>query len=134
MQWIYLDELGDSSQLPLGMSLLQLPIASDEQMIEQARQLIDRVQQEEVAPLTGSEIIEVITTIAVYKFSQFSREQVEAMLGRNIEETRIYQDLERQAILKVAAKLLRRGYSVEKVAEDLELSLEEAQQIAAQQI
>ncbi len=65
-------------------------------------------------PFDKEEIIEVITTIAVYKFSQLTREEVEAMLGRSLEETRTYQDLERQTSLKVAARTLREGDSVEK--------------------
>jgi len=74
----------------------------------------------------------VITTIAVYKFSNLTREEVEAMLGRSIEETRIYQDLERQTKIKVAERFLREGDSVEKVARGVDLSIEEVQQIAAQ--
>lgn len=54
------------------------------------------------------------------------------MLGRSIKETRIYQDLERQTKLKVAARLLREGDSVEKVARGVDLPIEEVQQIAAQ--
>jgi predicted transposase/invertase (TIGR01784 family) len=132
VQRIYLDELGDFDQQPIGINLLQLPIVSDEAMIEQAQQLIQRVEQEALPAFDKQEIIEVITTIAVYKFSNLTREEVEAMLGRSIEETRIYQDLERQTKLKVAARLLREGDSVEKVARGVDLSIEEVQQIAAQ--
>jgi predicted transposase/invertase (TIGR01784 family) len=132
VQRIYLDELGDFDQQPIGISLLQLPIVSDEEMIEQAQQLIQRVEQEAIPSFNKQEIIEVITTIAVYKFSNLTREEVEAMLGRSIQETRIYQDLERQTKLKVAERFLRQGDSVEKVAEGVDLSIEEVQQIAAQ--
>lgn len=132
VQRIYLDELGDFDQQPIGISLLQLPIASDEEMIEQAQQLIERVEQETIPSFNKEEIIEVITTIAVYKFSNLTREEVEAMLGRSIEETRIYQDLERQTKLRVAERFLREGDSVEKVARGVDLSIEEVQQIAAQ--
>jgi predicted transposase YdaD len=34
----------------------------------------------------------MICTIAVYKFSKLSREEVEAMLGLSLEETRVYQE------------------------------------------
>jgi hypothetical protein len=54
------------------------------------------------------------------------------MLGHNLEETRIYQDLEHQTKRKTAARLLRRGYIIETVAEDVELSIEEVRQIAEQ--
>ena len=44
---IYLDELGSSNTLPIGINLMQLTIASEKAMAEQARQLIERVQLEE---------------------------------------------------------------------------------------
>jgi predicted transposase YdaD len=129
---IYLDELDDLGEQSIGIRLLRLPIMSDVEMVEQARRLIEQVEQAVITPFDKEEIIEVITTIAVYKFSQLTREEVEAMLGRSIEETRIYQDLERQTSLKVAARMLREGDSVEKVARVVELSIAEVQQIAAQ--
>ncbi len=56
---------------------------------------------------------------------KFCREEVEAMLGLNIEETRIYQDLERQTKLKAAARLLSMGYSISEVAKAVDLPVEE---------
>ncbi|WP_422394217.1 DUF2887 domain-containing protein [Nostoc flagelliforme] len=94
-------------------------------MAEQAKQLIERVQLESTGILPKNEIIDIITTIAVYKFSSLSREEVEAMLGLNIEETRIYKDLERQTKLKAAARFLSMGYSISEVAKAVDLSVEE---------
>lgn len=65
-------------------------------------------------------------------YSKGSATEVEAMLGSTFEETRIYQDLERQTKLKVAARMLEWGDSVEKVARIIDLPIEEVQQIAAQ--
>ena len=124
VQRIYLDELGDPNQQPVGINLMQLTIASDEAMAKQAKQLIERVELEQTGTLAKNEIIDIVTTIAVYKFSQLSREEVEAMLGLSIEETRIYQDLERQTKLKIVPQLLSEGLSVEKVAKILNLSVE----------
>ncbi len=50
-------------------------------MVTQARQLIERVKAEETSPLPKDDIIDVITTIAVYKLINLSRVEVEAMLG-----------------------------------------------------
>jgi predicted transposase YdaD len=36
--------------------------------------------------------MDMICTIAVYKFSKLSRDEVEAMLGLRLEETRVYQE------------------------------------------
>lgn len=69
VQRIYLDELGTPNQQPIGINLMQLTIASEKAMAEQARLLIERVQLEETGTLAKNEIIDIITTIAVYKFS-----------------------------------------------------------------
>ena len=128
---IYLNELGTFNQQPIGINLMQLTIASEKAMPEQARLLIERVQLEETGTLPKNEVIDIITTIAVYKFSQLTREEVEAMLGLNIEETRIYQDLERQTKLKAAARLLNMGYSISEVAKAVDLSIDEITPLAS---
>ena len=80
---IYLDELGNPDEQRVGISLMQLTIASESQMVEQAKRLIERVQSEETTILPKDDIIDLVTTIAVYKFANLSREEVEAMLGVN---------------------------------------------------
>ncbi|MBD2494696.1 Rpn family recombination-promoting nuclease/putative transposase [Nostoc sp. FACHB-280] len=132
VQRIYLDELGTSDTLPIGINLMQLTTASSETMAEQAKQLIQRVKLEETGTLPKTEIIEIITTIAVYKFSSLSREEVEAMLGLTLEQTRVYQEAkeegreEREAeLLKVAVPLLlKTGMSVEQIAQQFNVAVE----------
>ncbi|MBD2455717.1 Rpn family recombination-promoting nuclease/putative transposase [Nostoc sp. FACHB-87] len=128
VQCIYLDELGTSDTLPIGINLIQLTTASSETMAEQAKQLIQRVKLEETGKLPKTEIIEIITTIAVYKFSSLSREEVEAMLGLTLEQTRVYQEAKaegREEILKVAVPLLlKSGMSVEQIAQQFNVAVE----------
>ncbi|MHC5745165.1 MAG: Rpn family recombination-promoting nuclease/putative transposase [Nostoc sp.] len=151
VQRIYLDELGATNQQPIGINLMQLTLASDEVMAEQAKQLIERVKLEETDTLPQNEILDIITTIAVYKFSTLSREEVEAMLGLTLEQTRVYQEAkaegreegreqgreqgreEREAeMLKLTVPLLlKTGMSVEQIAQHLNVDIE-AVQIAAQ--
>jgi predicted transposase YdaD len=50
---------------------------------------------------------------------------MEFMLLLNIEETRIYKDLERQTKLKAAARFLSMGYSISEVAKAVDLFVEE---------
>ncbi len=137
VQRIYLDELAHSDQQPIGIRLMQLTIASEADAIAQARHLIERVQQESPASPLKTEIIDIITTIAVYKFANLSREDVEAMLGLKLEETRVYQEAkaegERSNKVKMIPKLLARGLSIEEIAEMVELTVEEVQQISQQQ-
>jgi predicted transposase/invertase (TIGR01784 family) len=130
VQRIYLNELGDPAQQPIGIGLMQLTIVPESRMAEQAKQLMARVEQEGTGVLARNEIIEVITTIAVYKFTNLSREEVEDMLGLALEETRIYKDLERQTKVKVIQKLMSKGLSFEDIAEIVELTAEEVRQIA----
>ncbi|MDB9400810.1 hypothetical protein PN459_12635 [Microcystis aeruginosa CS-567/02-A1] len=69
-----------------------------------------------------------MTTIAVYKLSSLSREEVEAMLGVSLEQTRVYQDAKaegREEILKAAVPLLlKTGMSIEQIAQELNVEVE----------
>ncbi len=140
VQRIYLDELGDPNTLPIGINLMQLTLAPDETMAEQARLLIERVELEETGTLPKNEILDIITTIAVYKFSSLSREEVEAMLGLTLEQTRVYQEAkaegreEREAeMLRVTVPLLlKTSMTVEQIAQQLNVDVE-AVRLAAQQ-
>ncbi|AFZ57632.1 Rpn family recombination-promoting nuclease/putative transposase [Anabaena cylindrica FACHB-243] len=140
VQRIYLDELGTPNILPIGINLMQLTIASEKEMALQARLLIERVQLESTDALPKNEIIDIITTIAVYKFSSLSREEVEAMLGLTLEQTRVYQEAkaegreEREAeMLKLTVPLLlKTGMSVEQIAQQLNVDVEVIR-LAAQQ-
>jgi predicted transposase/invertase (TIGR01784 family) len=112
IQRVYLDELGDPSQQSVGISLMQLTIAPEESAVEQARGLLERVRGEEGETLARDAIIEVITTIAVYKFTNFSREEVEAMLGLQLEDSRILREAkeagEREKALAIVLRQLTR--------------------------
>jgi predicted transposase/invertase (TIGR01784 family) len=136
VQRIYLDELGDPNQQPVGIQLIQLTIIPEAQMAEQARQLIERVKQEETGILSRNEIIEVITTIAVYKFTDLSREEVEAMLGRSLEESRVYHEIKeegREEILAVTVPLLLKvGMSIEQIAQQTGIDVEVIRRVAQQ--
>ncbi len=139
VQRIYLDELGTPNTLPIGINLMQLTIASEKAMAKQARLLIERVQLEEIGTLPKNEIIDIITTIAVYKFSSLSREEVEDMLGLSLEQTRIYKEAkaegreEREAeILRVTVPLLlKTGMSVEQIAQHLNVDVEAVTKVAS---
>ncbi|MEA5504872.1 Rpn family recombination-promoting nuclease/putative transposase [Halotia wernerae UHCC 0503] len=140
VQRIYLDELGNPDTLPIGINLMQLTLASEKAMAEQAKQLIERVQLESTGILPKNEIIDIITTIAVYKFSSLSREEVEAMLGLSLEETRVYREAKAEGreeqkaeILKAAVPLLlKTGMSIEQIAQQLNVDVE-AVRLAAQE-
>ncbi|MDJ0796893.1 MAG: DUF2887 domain-containing protein [Calothrix sp. MO_167.B12] len=92
---IYLDELGDIRQLPLWVALMVLTTVDEEKAPQEARYLLARSQQEASQPSSHA-IIEMITTIMVYKFEQLSQKEVEQMLGITLKETRVYREIKEE--------------------------------------
>lgn len=88
---VYLNEVGEMAQLPLGVALMVLTTLPENQAAIEARNLLARSQQE-LLPETSRAIMEMVTTIMVYKFTNMSRQEVEAMLGVSLQQTRVYQE------------------------------------------
>jgi predicted transposase/invertase (TIGR01784 family) len=91
IQAVYLDELGDIDQRPLEVGLLILTILEGDTAITQAQTLMTRARRIEA----GNAIMEMISTILIYKFTTLSRDEVNAMLGYTLDElkqTRVYQE------------------------------------------
>jgi len=88
---VYLDELGAIEQLPLGVALMALTTIDEASTPEAARLLLARSQREE-SEAASRAIIEMLTTILVYKFTNLNRREAEAMLGITLEETRFYRE------------------------------------------
>ncbi len=94
---VYLDELGDIRDLPLWVALMVLTTVESEQAPEQARYLLTRTRQE--VPSTSSRaIIEMLTTIMVYKFEKLSQREVESMLGITLQQTQVYREIKEEGI------------------------------------
>lgn len=89
---IYLDELGDIRSLPVWVALMVLTTLEENRATEEARYLLARSQQQ--APQTDDRaIIDLLTTIMVYKFEDKSQREVEEMLGITLQETRVYREI-----------------------------------------
>ncbi|MGA9378765.1 MAG: Rpn family recombination-promoting nuclease/putative transposase [Phormidium sp.] len=97
---VYLNELGEIRELPLGIALMVLTILEEEQAPEEARYLLARTQQEVSEPERSRAIINTIATIIVYKFTNLSRREVEAMLGMRLEESRVYREAKEEGRLE----------------------------------
>ena len=104
---IYLDELGDIRQLPLELAVMQLTTVPEQQAPQEARYLLQRNQQETTQQSTRA-IIELITTIMIYKFERLSQMEVEEMLGITLEETRVYREIEQKGERKLVLRQLTR--------------------------
>jgi predicted transposase/invertase (TIGR01784 family) len=107
IQRVYLDELGEVGELPTGLGLMVLTTLEGDRAIAEARGLIDRAQ--------GSrDIIDLISTIIVYKFSNLSRNEVDVMLGIELEQTRVYQEAKAEGETIGEAKGLEQGLQQER--------------------
>ena len=92
---VYLDELGDIRQLPVWVALMVLTTVEEGQAPEAARYLLTKTNTEILSPSSRA-IIEMITTIMVYKFEKLSRTEVESMLGITLKETRVYREIKEE--------------------------------------
>ncbi|MBE9225800.1 Rpn family recombination-promoting nuclease/putative transposase [Phormidium sp. LEGE 05292] len=104
---VYLNEVGEMAQLPLGVALMVLTTLPETQAPIEARNLLFRSRQE--LPLeTSRAIMEMVATIMVYKFTNLSRQEVEAMLGITLGQTRVYQEAREDEAKSLILRLLPR--------------------------
>ncbi len=128
---IYLDELGETASLPVGIATIKLVVEDEETAITAARELIDRTQQDVNNLLQRRQLLELIETILVYKFPTMSREEIEGMFGLSeLKKTRVYQEAKQEAKLEAVPRLLALGLNVEQIATALDLEVEQVRQIA----
>lgn len=104
---VYLDELGDIRELPLWVALMVLTTVEEEQAPEAARYLLTKTRENVTSPSSRA-IIEIITTIMVYKFERLNRREVETMLGITLKETRVYREIKDEGRQEEAANLITR--------------------------
>jgi predicted transposase/invertase (TIGR01784 family) len=98
---IYLDELGAGTELPIGLGLMVLTTLEGDAAKVEARRLVGQAQ--------GSrDIINLLSTIIVYKFSNLSRDEVDAMLGIELQQTRVYQEAKTEEAVSLVLRLLTR--------------------------
>jgi predicted transposase/invertase (TIGR01784 family) len=100
---IYLDELGVVSELPIGLGLMVLTTLEGDDAKAEARRLIDRDRESRA-------IINLVSTIIVYKFGTLSRDEVDLMLGIELQQTRVYQDAQADGEQRLVLKLLIRKF------------------------
>ena len=95
---IYLNELGDARELPIGLALLALTIEKPKKVKETALYLADRTKKEISDPQTTRAIMDMLATIVVYTFNNLSRAEVEKMLAVDItlQETRFYKEVKEE--------------------------------------
>ncbi|AFW94810.1 hypothetical protein ANA_C12060 [Anabaena sp. 90] len=91
---IYLDELLPGS---IGMGLIELIVSKEAQAPELVKALLDRTKTEVENDREKQGIIELLETVLLSKFSQLSRQEIEAMfLVSDIKQTRVYQEAKQE--------------------------------------
>lgn len=78
---VYLDELGDVRSLPLTVAATVLTIVDEEETPDLARYLLQRTEREELPPRERANLIDILTSIMVYKFTNLSQAEIRTMLG-----------------------------------------------------
>lgn len=82
---VYLDELVAGEELSVGLGLMVLTTLEGDLATAEARRLIGQAQ--------GSrDIINLVSTIFLYKFNNLSRDEVDLMLGIELQQTRVYRE------------------------------------------
>ncbi|QSF48228.1 Rpn family recombination-promoting nuclease/putative transposase [Thermosynechococcus sp. TA-1] len=130
---VYLNELGSLEALPLSLALMQLTVLPEAEMPTAARLLAERTRTEAVP--RPEVIMELITTIVLYKFTELSREEVLRMLGFTTEElkrTRFYREVYAEVREEVYAEAREEGLQ-EGRAQGLEEGRQEGRQEGLEQ-
>lgn len=130
---IYLDELGEAASLPIGIATIKLVIAEEDEAITQARELINRTQQDISNQVQRRKLLELIETILFYKLPTMSRKEIEAMFGLSeLKQTKIYQEAQEETKLESIPRFLAMGLTPEQIAQGLDLSVEVVIRVATQ--
>ncbi|NJK52103.1 MAG: DUF2887 domain-containing protein, partial [Leptolyngbyaceae cyanobacterium SU_3_3] len=81
---IYLNELADVRTLPVSVAATVLTIVDEAEAPEVARSLLERTEQAELTDRERANLIDIVTSIMVYKFTNLSRVEIRTMLGLDL--------------------------------------------------
>ncbi|MBA3921362.1 MAG: Rpn family recombination-promoting nuclease/putative transposase [Nostocaceae cyanobacterium] len=128
---VYLDELVAPAS-SIGLKIIKLVVAPEDEAVQEARSLINQVQQAPAA--NRRNLLELVEKLLVYKFSSYSRQELEAVFGlTEWRETRFYQEVQEETKLETIPELLKVGLNVEQIAQVLKLDIEVVQQAIQKQ-
>ncbi|MDJ0675959.1 MAG: Rpn family recombination-promoting nuclease/putative transposase [Calothrix sp. MO_167.B42] len=132
---VYLDELTDSSS-SIGLGIIRMVVASENDAVQEARALINQVQQADAT--NRRNLLELVERILIYKFSNKTRQELEAMFGlTEWRQTRFYQEVEEETKLatklETIPELLKVGLNIEQIAQALKLDIEVVRQAIEKQ-
>lgn len=124
---IYLDELDDVPSSSIGLGVIKLVVATEDKAVQQAKNLINQVQQTDEA--NRSNLLELVERMLIYKFVNKTQQELEAMFGlTDWRQTKFYQEVKEETKLETIPRLLKFGLSIEQIAQVLELNVEQVRQ------
>jgi predicted transposase/invertase (TIGR01784 family) len=146
VQRIYLDEL-EVTVSSVGIETIKLVVEPEETAVTKAKVLIEQVREEMRNGIEQRDMIQLIETIILYKFTKKSRKEIEAMLGLgDIRQSLVYQEAleegelkgklegklegKREGKLETVPLMLKLGATVEQIAKDLDLNVEDVRKAA----
>jgi predicted transposase/invertase (TIGR01784 family) len=90
---IYLEDLRDLHTESLGVGLMQLILADNNDAVTQVQALLSKTQNQVQTDPKIAAIMDIIETIVVYKFPKLSRDEIKRMFGLSeLRETKVYQE------------------------------------------
>lgn len=131
---VYLDEIADTSS-SIGLGIIKLVVSPEDEAIQKARSLINLVKKADAE--NSRDLLELVERMLIYKFSSYSRQELEAMFGlTEWQQTRFYQEVKEElreevkeeTKLEIIPKLLSEGLTIEQIARILELDIEVVRQ------
>lgn len=115
----------------LGLGIVELIVGSRETAIAQTNQLLQQAKQEIDDAALQLKVVELIETVILYKFTELTREELEALFGlEDLKQTRFYKQAKEEGKLESIPGLLAIGLSVEQIAAALGLDVEIVRQVA----
>lgn len=133
---IYLGELGEVSGQSIGVGIVKLVVETKKKAANLARNLLNRANKELVDQSLKQQVMGLIETIILYKLSELTPKELEAMFGLDeLKKTWYFQDITQEARQEgkqeTIPNLLKLGLSIEQIAGALNLPVEQFKQIAA---
>jgi predicted transposase YdaD len=105
---IYLDEIPPGS---IGMGLIELIVSKETQAPELVQNLMQRTKTEITNNRERQDIIDLLESVLVSKFSQLSRQEIEAMfLVNDIKQTRVYQEAKQEEATNLLVRILSKKF------------------------
>ena len=98
---VYLDELGAVEELPTGLGLMVLTTLEGDAAKAEARRLVGQAQG-------SKDIINLVSTIVLSKFNNLTRDEVDLMLGIELQQTRVYRDALAEGEARGEARMIMR--------------------------